>query len=146
MNILDQKAPGLSKQLSILSSDQRRRVVAKVCKIVSESVSELEPRLKALIQLAADTNVLSTDQVKELRLYAENADKRYFSLQEEGVDKRVWKIWFAKARLATALADGFVSEDWEATAQAVYETCFIEDTEESAINLVRLEIERLNTR
>lgn len=47
-------------------------------------------------------------KVRELRLYAENADKRYFTLQEEGVSKQVWGNWFAGARLATALADGSV--------------------------------------
>ena len=144
--ILAQRAPGLSEQLRTLSSEQRQRVVAKVCQAVSRSVDQLEPRLAELIRLAVERNGLSPGQVEELRQYAENADKRYFTLQQEGVDKSVWRNWFAKARLATALADGFGSEDWEATARAVYETLFVEDTEEPAINVVRTEISLLLNR
>jgi hypothetical protein len=115
-----------------------------VCQAVSRSVDQLESRLTELVQLAVERNALSPGQVEELRQYAENADKRYLVLQAEGVDKHIWGNWFSKARLATALANAFGSEEWETTADAVYETLFVEDTEDRAIKLVRSEIDLLS--
>jgi hypothetical protein len=144
MDLLDQKAPGLSAQLQALPLDRRRRVVAKTCQVLSRSVVELEPCLMMLLRHAVEKNALDPEQIQELRQYAENADKRYFSLQEEQVNKRIWGNWFSKARLATALAEGFGSADLESTARAVYEALFVVATEDSTIKLVWSEINSLS--
>jgi hypothetical protein len=143
MNMLDQTAPGLSEQLRHLSPEQWRRIVAKVCEMVSQSITDLEPIVRTSLGAAVEKNWLSSDQIKGLRNYAENADKKYFTLQEEGVEQTVWRSWFAKARLATALADVFSNEQWETVADAVYELCFIDEDNSRVINFVESSIESM---
>src|SRR5580658_2052870 len=127
MTILDQEAPGLSQQLRELSSDQRRLVIVKACRSVSRSIKSLEAAFEVLLSAAAANNALSPAQIAEVRDYADAADERYFELEEQGADSGVWREWFAKARLATALADAFDGTSWEAAADAVYELCFVEE-------------------
>jgi hypothetical protein len=143
MNMLDQIAPGLSEQLRLLSPEQWRRIVVKVCVTISQSIVNLEPIIQVSLETAVKKNVLSSDQIARLRDYAENADKRYFTLQEEGVEQAVWRIWFAKARLATALADAFSDEKWETVADAIYELCFVNEDKTSVIVLIESSIQSI---
>lgn len=141
MSILDQEAPGLSSQLRSLSLEQWRHVVAKACERVSHSIEGLEPSFHALLRSAIDDNALSPEQVAEARTYAEVADDRYFTLQEQNAAQATWRNWFAKARLATALADAFSGTSSDKAADAVYELCFVEEDKSAVVKLVRSEVE-----
>lgn len=138
--MLDQTVPGLSDQLRLLSIQQQRRVVAQVCDLVGQSITGLEEVVRNTLTVAVERNTLSSSEIVLLRDYAANADKRYFTLQEEGVEQAIWWSWFAKARLATALADVFSNEELETVTNAVYELCFIEPDNSRIISLVKSKI------
>lgn len=110
-----------------LSPEQRRRVVARTALKLSESVKGLESSVRVLITAASDNNFLSLDQIAELRSYAEAADDRYLTLQEQDASESKWTEWFAKARLATGLADIFFDASANKTSEAMYELCFVID-------------------
>ncbi len=137
MTILDQEAPGLSGQLGSLSVEQWRSVIAKVCQSVSPSITELEPSFQSLLKSAVDNNSLSPEQIAEVRAYADLTDDRYLTSKDEGVAEPIWRNWFAKARLATALADAFSSTSSDKAADAAYELCFVEEDKSGVINLIR---------
>lgn len=140
MNILDQEAPGLSSQLCALSLERWRHVAAKACESVSQSIDGLEPSFKALLSSAVEKNKLSPEQIAEARMYAKAADDRYFTFKEDGASQVVWRNWFAKARLATALADAFSGATSDKAADAMYELCFVEEDKSAVLKLVRSEI------
>ena len=136
MSILEQTAPGLSDQLRRLSAEQRRRVFIKTGETLSHSIDSLEPSIQTLLKTGLDCTASFNRQLAQLNDYAEEADKRYLTLKEEGVDKSVWRNWFAKARLATALISVFSNDGWESAADAAYELCFIEEDNSRAIRLI----------
>jgi hypothetical protein len=136
MNMLDQVIPGLTNTLRTLPLEQWRHVVAKASESLSRSIDGLEPAVRAWLASAVAQNALSAEQVAEARAYAEAADDRYFTLQEQGADQLEWRNWFAKARLATALADAFGGTQWDNAADALYELCFVDEDKSAAIALI----------
>jgi len=140
MNIFDQKIPGISNQFRDLPLEKRRAVTAKACELVSRSIDDLEPALHELLKSAVHKNMLSHQQVEDALRYAAAADKQYFRLKEQGADKFTWRNWFAKARLATALADGFGSTTSDKAVAAIYELCFVEEDESAVVELVQSEL------
>jgi len=144
MTLLNQIAPGLERKIEALSIDQCRRVVAKTAEKISPSIKDLERPIHDLLKAASSRNTLSPDQVAELRSYAATADDRYLSLQEEGAESLVWRNWFAKARLATSLADVFGGSTHEVALEAVYELCFVKHEKSAVIALVNSEIQLLD--
>ena len=136
MSLLEQTAPGLPGKLRSLPPPQRRRVLVKACMELGRSLPDLDPSIEALIQSGLESLNLSSQQVAQFGDYAEAADERYFELREQGADEAIWKNWFAKARLATALAGIFAGDELEAAENAAYELCFVEDNNARAIGLI----------
>ncbi len=135
MDLLNQKAPGLEDKLRALSIDQRRRLVA-AAEELSRSIKDLESSINNVLTEALNSNSLSPSQVAELRSYATAADDQYLTLEENGAESSVWGNWFAKARLATGLADVFGESTCEAAARAVYELCFVKDDQSAVVVLL----------
>ena len=141
MHLLDYEAPGLTDQLSALPVERRRQALTIAAIAVSGQISDLEPQIRGLLERAARDNVLSREQVEAARLYAEHADDRYFTLQEQGAAEAVWKNWFAKSRFATALVNLFGGESWQESADAAYELCATQDDKSAFVALLRTRIE-----
>lgn len=114
--------------------------MAKAALNLSQTIDGLEPSVLSLIMAASNSNTLSPNQVEELRAYAEAADDQYLSLQEQGTERSEWANWFAKARLATGLADAFCNPPADKAAEAVYELCFVNDDKTVVVALVEAEI------
>jgi hypothetical protein len=121
MNILDQDVPGLSERLERLLPEQWRPVLVSACQIASRSITDLEPEFKQLLATSAATHSLSAEEVARVRAYAEVSDERYFDAQEAGEEECIWLNWFAKARLATAVANAFGSDESDTAENAFYE-------------------------
>ena len=141
MNTLDHESPGLTDQLRRLSLEQRRQALTKAAIASSRQISNLEPQIRRLLESAARDNALSVEQIAEATAYAEEADDRYFQLQEQGAAEAIWKTWFAKSRLATGIINLFGGMSWQDAADAAYELCFTQDNKPAAIALVRAQIE-----
>jgi hypothetical protein len=140
MHILDQVAPALADQLAPLPLGQRRRIVAKACTSVSNTLHDLEPEIRELLATAATENSLTVRQVETARKLGDAADERYFDLKEQGAAEAEWIAWFFKARLLTALCNGLGEPSWTGTADAIYELSVIVDDPSELIALVRREI------
>src|SRR5947209_5223572 len=140
MHMLDQTAPGLAKELQTLSLDQQRRLVVKACMLASGALSDLQPEVRALLMRAAAQNILSAPEVGQLRKLADDADNRYFSLQEAGAAPSIWMDWFGQARLLTAMWNAFRQTPCSDPALAIYELCSTRDDPAPIIDLVRAEL------
>ena len=140
MHILDQVAPGLADHLAPLPLSRRRRIVAKACALVGNSLHDLEPEIEELLATAEAEHALSVTQAEQACTLADVADERYFDLQEQGAAEAEWIEWFFKARLLTALCNGLGEPSWSDTADAIYELSVIVDDPSELIDLVRREI------
>lgn len=121
IGILNQEAPGLADCLQSLTLEQQRRIVAKACVLASQAIVDLELEVRDLLRTMTGDNALSKVQVAEAKTLATSADDRYFTLQEQGALEAVWLNWFGKARLLTAIWNGFGGTSWKDTADAIYE-------------------------
>jgi len=140
MHILHQVAPGLADELKAIPIQERRRIVGKACTFVGEGLQDLGPEIQDLLTTIAAENSLSDTQVEMARTLAEAADERYFALQEQGAAEAVWTEWFYKARLLTALWNGFNGTSWSDSADAIYELSATRHAPSDLIALVRREI------
>lgn len=140
MNILDQIVPGLSAKLDQLSPDQWRPILVKACQESSRSVGDIEPSIQALFETAARNNALTSEELAQVRVYAEESDKRYFDAQDAGEQEGVWGVWFAKARLATALANAFGNGKWDSAENAFYEVLHVNRDNPEIPRLIETEL------
>jgi hypothetical protein len=102
---------------------KRRRALASACRLAIDAIDDLEPEGSQLLQDIFKDNALSETQVAKAVSLAEEADDRYFCLQDEGAPIAEWRNWFRKARLFTGIAAGFGGSSWSDTSDAVYELC-----------------------
>jgi hypothetical protein len=119
--LLDEEAPGLADRLGQLQLEQRRRILAQVCRLASQTIDCLEPEDHALLGALSQDGALSGGQVAEAQRRAEAADDQYLTLQEEGAPESQWTCLFEKARLLTAISYGFRGDSADDTADAMYE-------------------------
>jgi hypothetical protein len=145
MHMLDYEAPGLAAQLEALSLENRRLALGKAAAILSKQISDFEPRMHQLLEVALQENALSAEQVDEVKAYADSADTQHFVLEEQGAAQSISGNWFAKARLAMAIANSFGGVSWQDAADAAYELFFTLDDKSAAIALVRAQVEALLT-
>ncbi len=144
MHLLEYESPGLAVRIEALTPANRREAIAKAASALGEHLTDLEPRILQLLDVVGRDNSLSTEQVAEAKAYADDADARYFALEEQGGDEFVRRNWFAKARLATAIANGFGGASWQDAADALYELCFTLDDKAAAIALVSEQVDAMS--
>src|SRR5581483_10355845 len=141
MHILDQQAPGVARRLRSLSVDQRRRIVARACELVSQSIGDLDRPLRELLGTIRSECALSAGDVEEARSLAEQADESYFSLKEEGAEESLWMRCFARARLLTGIAFAFGGENWKDAADGLYELFACREDATELLELVQFELD-----
>jgi hypothetical protein len=120
--LLDQEAPGLSGKLESLSLEKRRDAIASGCAVVAESLRDLTPQARSLVERLLSQGELTADDVAEAQALADAADEQYFELQERGQRQKALGP-FSEARLMAAIATGFGGTSVNATADALYELC-----------------------
>src|SRR5947209_4389710 len=99
MHMLDYEAPGLAQQLEAMAPDQRRKALTKAALALSGHVTDLEPRMRYLLDTAMAKNSLSAAEVAEAKAYANSSDAQHFASEEQGAAEAISGNWFAKARL-----------------------------------------------
>lgn len=137
MHLLDQNSFGLAAMLKSLPLAERRRIVGKACKAASLTIPNLGPEIEALLDRAAKTNSLPPSDTKRAKALADEADEKYFTLQEQGAAQPVWIEWFSKARLLTALCNGFGNDSSDGAADAIYELSCTSDDPSVILSMVR---------
>jgi len=145
MSLLDQEAPGLRATLVRLSAGQRRRALCEAILVISRGITDFEPRIREILEVAVRDQVLSTDQLAELKKYTDDSDDRYFTAQEQGADERVWGNWFAKARLGAATLNLFRGATLEDAAECAYELCFAASDKQIAIDAIESAMTRVHS-
>jgi hypothetical protein len=74
---------------------------------------------------------ISAPEIERVCRLAEDADERYFALQETGADERTWYNWFVTARFLVAFKEAFGDTTAEGACSAIYElTCMRDDAAE----------------
>lgn len=145
MHLLDQNSFGLAAILKSLPLAERRRIVGKACKAASLTIPNLSPEIEALLDLAVKTNSLPPSNTQRAKALADEADEKYFTLQEQAAAEPVWIEWFSKARLLTALWNGFGNDSPDGAADAIYELTCTRDDPSEILELVRLDAESAST-
>jgi hypothetical protein len=140
MHMLDHEVPGLATKIEALPLEQRRRRLVRAAFAASRNIQDLEPPIQEILELAIRNNELLPERIAEAKAFAESADTRYFTEQEGGAAKGIWRNWFAKARLATAIANLFAGTSWQDAADAAYELCFTSDDKDAVVRLIESEI------
>ena len=140
MHILDQESPGLADDLSSLSLEKRRHILAKACQIGVTSIGEVGFELNRLLTNILAHNSLSDLEITMAQSLAESADQRYLTLRDQEAPESVWLPWFKKARLFSAISNGYGGDEWTDTADAVYEISKIVGDPAPLLSAIRSEM------
>lgn len=131
----------LAEQLQLLSDGSRREILAKACVLAARDMGDVDPLLRGLISAVGDSGSIPDVRAGEARLLAAEADDRYFTLREEGAPEAEWLIWFARARLLTAIQNFFEAKDGN-TSDVLYELSHTSDDPSAILELIRSELEK----
>jgi hypothetical protein len=149
MNVLlDQKAPGLAKRLTLLPVEARRSILARACLIAGEYVVGLEPAVRDLLNSLKTNRLLSENEVAKAVSLAEAADAKYLELRAQGAEKDKDGVlkFFSEARLLTAMSTGFGGTSPQDSADAVYELCKTCDDPSALIRSIESDIDSISAR
>ena len=140
-SILDQEMPGLSARLASLSADARQRVVSKACRVVAESLDDLDDNVHAIVDRLTANTLLTTSDLATVQELAESADAKYLELQER--DQGAALEAYSAARFLTAVSAGCRAATAENACEAIYELSKAVDDTSALIKSIESEIEAI---
>lgn len=134
MHLLDQDLPGVAQRLETLTPEARARLLAAACRFMAAELREQDFQVAALLdELSGGKG--AGGQARAARL-AEEADGKYFDLQEAGAEEREWMRWFSRARLLSGIATSFAAVTASDAADALYELAHVVDDPSSLLAFV----------